>query len=465
MTSPAQLLNLIHPTAEATTLAAMRDDLNTAIALSQILEPEDYHAPRHQVVFRAIRNLLQGIEPIDCESIVAECLALQAGEKQPIHVSADFVTGLTGDAQRAIPYANTVKRMAWLRRAGDFAFWLVQELQINPDPDELFVSAQELWQRLQPSRNDSGFVYGWDTLKLQQQSIAERIQEAEAGTPVRFDWPWAAWNGIVRPLREGMVGVLAAPDGMGKTTYLEMVAEHWATRGANVVYVHLEDDLGYKLDRRTARHALVSMEHIEDGTLTPDERRRITDADYRIGQWADHLHYYHAAGKSMTDIVRELESRIAEGVCDAVVFDYLDKVQPTQGQSKLFGSNTWERQAHDMESLKSFAERNHLPVFTATQGNKSMQGGGVQTRQAIQGSGQKSQKAQLVLILTRDIVGQDGLKDRDGRVLASAGEYSPFVDVRVDKQNRGRTGGFKQFLVGQYFTVRDVERRTNDQGN
>src|SRR5690606_24166958 len=111
-------------------------------------------------------------------------------------------------------------------------------------------------------------------------------------------------------------------------------------------------------------------------------------------------HYYHAAGKSMSEIVRELESRIAEGVCHAVVFDYLDKVQPTQGQAKLFGANTWERQANDMEALKSFAERNHLPVFTATQGNKNMQSGGVQTRQNIQGSGQKSQKAQLVLILS-----------------------------------------------------------------
>lgn len=459
MTTPTQLLNLVHPTAEETTLAAMRDDLDTALALAQILEPEDYHSPRHQVVFRAITNLLQGIEPIDARSIAAECLALQANEKQPVHITAEFVGSLKGDPGRAIPYAHTVKRMAWLRGAGDFAFWLVQELQGNPDPDELFVSAQELWQRLQPSRNDSGFVYGWDTLKLQQSAITERIEEATTGTAVRFDWPWSSWNSIVRPLREGMVGILAAADGVGKTTFLEMVAEHWASRGIHTIYVHLEDDLGYKLDRRTARHAMVAMERIEDGTLDANEQRRIADADNRMDQWACYLHYYHAAGKSMSEIVRELESRIAEGVCHAVVFDYLDKVQPTQGQAKLFGANTWERQANDMEALKSFAERNRLPVFTATQGNKNMQSGGVQTRQNIQGSGQKSQKAQLVLILSREIVGEGGLTDREGNLLAHPGEYSPIVDVRIDKQNRGRTGNFKQYLAGKFFTVKDIDVR------
>jgi thiamine pyrophosphate-dependent acetolactate synthase large subunit-like protein len=141
------------------------------------------------------------------------------------------------------------------------------------------------------------------------------------------------------------------------------------------------------------------------------------------------------------------------------VFDYLDKVQPSRGQAKLFGDNTWERQAADMEALKTFAEKSNIPVFTATQGNKSMQNGGTQTRQNIQGSGQKSQKAQLVIILSRDIVGDGGLYDSDNVLLAEAGEYSPIVNVRVDKQNRGRTGGFKQYLAGKYFTVRDIERR------
>jgi hypothetical protein len=183
----------------------------------------------------------------------------------------------------------------------------------------------------------------------------------------------------------------------------------------------------------------------------------VQGADRKIEQWAGRLHYYHAAGASMTEILRELESRVTEGICQAVVFDYLDKVQATRGQAKLFGDNTWERQANDMEALKTFAEKFGLPVFTATQGNKNMLDSGTQTRKNIQGSGQKSQKAQLVIILTRDIVGEGGMYDDDHELLAHPGEYSPFPKLRVDKQNRGRTGDFRQFYAGQYFVVRDIE--------
>jgi hypothetical protein len=169
------------------------------------------------------------------------------------------------------------------------------------------------------------------------------------------------------------------------------------------------------------------------------------------------LHYYHAAGESMSSIVSELEAKVSEGVCQAVVFDYLDKVSPTRGQAKLYADNSYERQANDMEQLKTFAEKNRLPVFTATQGNKSMQNGGVQTRQAIQGSGQKSQKAQLVVILTRDLVGEEGLCDSSGHVIAEAGEYSPVAKLRIDKQNRGKTGDLRQFIMGESFSVRDIQ--------
>lgn len=459
MTSPTDTLRLVNQTAEETTIKALcHGDTQTAVALAETLEATDYHDQRYQVVFMAATNLLRGVEPVDTKAILEECRSIAAEYKLKVNVTPELIDKLTGDTSKAVSYAATVKRMAWLRRTADFAYWLVTELQRNPDPNELFTAAQERFQVLQPERINKDFVYGWDTIGLQQKTIEQRVKEAQEGTCKRFDWPWAAWNGIIRPLASGMVGILAAPDGMGKTTYLEIVAEHWAIRGHQVVYVHLEDALEYKLNRRTARQALVEIDHIEDGRLMREEWRKIQDADKRMTPWAGNLHYYHAAGKSMLEIIRELESRIAEGVCNAVVFDYLDKVQPTRGQAKLFGDNAWERQASDMEALKTFAEKQSVPVFTATQGNKSMQSGGTQTRQAIQGSGQKSQKAQLVVILTRDIVGDGGLYDANDELLAGAGEYSPIVNVRVDKQNRGKTGGFKQFLVGKFFTVKDIER-------
>jgi replicative DNA helicase len=456
--APLSLLGLTNYDAEVAVLHAMRLDVGAAIDLAQTLTPTDFYDGRNAVVFEAISTLLMGVEPVDTSAILAECRSILRERKLKHYLDAEYIEGLVGgDIRRAPMYANAVKRLGWLRQAGEFAFWLVQELQERPQPDALFAAAQERWHSLAPKTAESSFVYGWDTIRLQRDALRERIRERTEGTISHFNWPWASWNGKVRPLLPGMVGILAAPDGQGKSMYLEQVAEHWASSGQHVVLVHLEDSLDYKLNRRLARQSLVALDRIEDGTTDSADLARITEANERMSLWADHLHYYHAAGKSMTAIVRELEARVAEGVCQAVVFDYLDKVQPTRGQATVYGENTWERQANDMEQLKTFAENSKVPVFTATQGNKAMQEGGRQTRRNIQGSGQKSQKAQLVLILTRELVGDEGLRDKNGKVLAEAGEYSPVARVTIDKQNRGKTGEFSQYIMGHLFTVRDIQ--------
>jgi len=455
-----ELLGLTNHDAEIAVLTAMRLDTSIAIDMAQKLQVTDFIDPRRQVVFEAIRNLLRGVEAIDTAAIVAECVSIVRERKLKVLIDALYVDGLDkGDLRRVAMYSNTVQRLGWLRGMGDFTFWMAQQLQTRPDPDELFTAAQERLQLLSPKVAQSNFVYGWDTLKTHKDVIRKRVAERAEGIVTRFDWPWFSWNnnGRVRPLRRGMVGILAAPDGQGKTTYLEQIAEHWASCGHHVVYVHLEDSLEYKLDRRLCRRAMVTMDKVESGDFDATEQQKVDDAYQDMALWADHLHYYHAAGESMMVIVRELEARVTEGVCDAVIFDYLDKVQADRGQAKLFGDQTWERQANDMETLKTFAEKSNVPVFTATQGNKSMQGGGTQTRQAIQGSGQKSQKAQLVLILTRDLVGDGGQRDRDGNVIAEAGEYSPIAKIRIDKQNIGKTGELQQYLVGKYFSAQDLK--------
>ncbi len=462
MTDIAQVLELTHPTAETTVLAAMRrGGTDDVIFMADLLSSSDFSDPRRRIVFQAIVNVLHGMEPIDDTAILAECVQVARDMKfEKITIDGGYLAGLEGDLLRARPYAATVKRMAWLRGAGDYAYWLVQKLQERPDPEQLFAEAQERMQALQPPLQDRRFVYGWDTVGNHQAQIGQRIQDAIAGKVNPYSWPWASWNAVVRPLRAGMLGLVAGADGTGKSTYLECIAEHWAKGGLHVIYVHLEDDLEYKLDRRLARWSRVPLSFIEDGRISAEQRIVIDAAQDRLERQANTLHYFHAPGMSMADIVRELESKVSEGVCQAVAFDYLDKVQPSRSQAKLFGDNMWERQGADVEALKVFAEKAKIPVLTASQGNKQMQNAGIQTRQNINGSGAKTQKAQMVAILTREIVGKEGLRDEAGRTLADPGEYSPFIDMRIDKQNRGKQGVMvRQFLLGQFFDIRDVQRK------
>lgn len=457
-----KMLGLVSDEAEQTVLAAMLDNDEFAESLTEKLTPEHFHDPRCALVFEAVSSLVRQMDVISTDTVISESRRVAVERKsKAAGITPDFLASLTGNTSKALELAHRLDKLVWLRQAGDYAFWLTQRLQTNPEPDSLYAEAQEMWQRISPKKSTSGFTYAWDTMPAHMAQIDKRIEELKEGKPT-FDWPWQSWNGLVRPLAPGMLGLLTAADGMGKTTYLEMVAEHWAKRQHHVVLVHLEDAPDYKYNRRLARFSDVPMADIEDGRLTKEQYESIKGAYYEIEPWAAlFLHYYHAPGKSMAEIVRELEARIAEGICDCVVLDYIDKVATDKRQSGLYKGEgaVWERQADNVEILKNFAERNSLPVFSATQGNKSMQNGGTQTRQNIRGSGQKSEKSQLVVILSRDIVGDAGLRSLDGKLIATPGEYSPIVDVRIDKQNRGKTGQFKQWIVGSRFKILDVDTK------
>ena len=453
----SEQLGLVNHGAETDVIVGMLDNEELALSLVQQVSDVEFYDSRRRILFAAIRKLLLGVEPLNAENVLAECrqVSNELYPKKAIAVTAEFVDSLKGNPAAAVRSAVTVHRLAWLRQAGDYAQWFVKSLQLNPDPNEFYTEAQSRWQLLAPEKRNGATLYGWDTIEHLRIAVKERQLEAESGLTRRFDWPWKQWNDYVRPLRAGLVAVLAAPDGVGKSTYLEWIAEHWAKRGNKVVMVHLEDDHRYKLDRRMARHSSVPLGAIEDGTLTEQQTTAMNEAEQRMGEWAENLHYTHAPGWSMAEILKELQKLVDEGECEAVVLDYIDKCEPDRRQLQLYGNNQYLREGDNMNLLKNFAEKAGIPIFTATQGNKSMQEQGkVQTRQAIDGSGKKSQRAQLVMILTRDIVGAGGLWDGVTKI-ADEGDYSPIATIRIDKQNRGATKTFHQIFRGECYRIGD----------
>lgn len=437
-------LGLVDRSPEETVVEAMLTDESVAIELArrQELTADDFFDTRLGTVYQAIINLVHGVEPITYRTVIDECKRMKP-DWTKWAITEEYLDTIHGVPGRWEGYSRRVKRMSELRKAADMSAWVLNQLNNRQPLDSIVDGLQErLRDLVKANHNESDWVWGGDTIDMYDEYMTQRVKMFKEGKTNPFDWPWASWNRLILPMREGMVGVIAAPDGMGKSTYLELIAEYWAQKGLQVVLVHLEDSLQYKLDRRAARWSDINLRKIEEGNLDEGEQFALDHAQNRIAKFAGNLHYYSAPGQSMQEIVAFLETKKEEGLVDVVVLDYIDKVQPSRSQIGAYGSNPWERQANDMEQLKTMAEKMGIPVLTATQGNKSMQEEGTQTRKAIQGSGQKSQKAQLVVILTR--------------ALEDSGEWSSVVTVRIDKQNRGTTGMFSQVIQGGRFRVLDA---------
>ena len=457
---------LIHPTAERVAVAGLLRGDDLSFYLAQHLEPTEFSSQPLQVVVEATRRVLRGIEPVDVQSVMAQCRDVLREWKLNATITEEFIHGLMlEDSSRAEPYSHTVKRMAYLRSAAEFSQWMQQELTTMPDPDELYAEVSQRMQMLKPKGNKSRFVYGWDTVDYET-TLRKREQERRDGTAKVFPWPWASWTGI-NILRPGMVGILAGAEGSGKTSYLEMIAEHWAHFG-HVVFVHLENNQEYTKDRRMVRaaaHPGLTIEVLESETLTNAQRQAVASGSDRIAEFAGQLHYYDASGQTMAEILRELETRVDEGVCDAVVLDYMNKVRPSRGQVRAYDKG-FDRMADDLEQFKTFLEQRSVVGFTAAQLNKSgKRETGRNDSTAIRGSGELADKAQLIVLLQREVLEQD-LLDPTGKLVARAGEDKPIVSLRVEKQNRGRKGlEFEQKYKGYWFKVEDkqgVQAQTYD---
>lgn len=468
MANVIDTLKLYNHEAEATILGAMLTDENFAARLVSQLQDSGhldlFHNPTNRVVFAAFTNLLRGIEPINSEALAAECrrVAMEQNPKKPQSVPLEYITKLRGEPAQAVMAAQTVQRWAWIREAGNYAEWFLKAIQMNPDPTEFYAEAQSRWQVLSPKKTDGVTLYGVDTIAKGKEIQEQRKLEAAAGMTRRFDWPktWPSWNEYVRPARPGQLYMLAAPDGVGKSTYLEWVAEHWAQKGNKVVLLHLEDNHEYKLDRRTVRWSKVPLANIEDDNLTAAQRAAIAQAEDEIAIWASNLNYTHMPGATCGMALAEVKRLREEGECDGLVVDYIDKFNSDRRQVTLYGDNEWSRQGDNIEQLKDFAEQNNIPIFTATQGNKGMQEQGkVITRQNIEGSGRKSQRSQCVIVVTRDIL--TAPITAQGQVIAKQGDYSPYAKIRIDKQNRGWTGTFYQLFRGEFYHIGDLPKGFN----
>jgi replicative DNA helicase len=221
--------------------------------------------------------------------------------------------------------------------------------------------------------------------------------------------------------------------------YAECIAEHWARHRNQVLFLHYELDHEYMLDRRMARHAGFTLDQLEDGRLSACEFARVTEMRDRLLQWSGNITYVHSPGWTMERTTSELRRVCDAHQCDVVVIDYLEKVAASKRQISLFGANQFQREADNVEQLKNFAESARVPVLMVAQMNKVGKGTGIDKldRTAIRGAGEKTEKANLVILLN-----------------VERGSHE--VDVLIDKQTKGVKGAFKQYMEPQYYRIGDL---------
>ena len=261
-------------------------------------------------------------------------------------------------------------------------------------------------------------------------------------------WPWESWNTRIGSLEPGMLAVLTAGDGMGKTIFAEMIAEHMTKIGLHCVFVHYELSWPIMMARRATRMTGLTKRDALAG-LTPAQRQEIADMRTALERKGSNG-YLHTPGWDVEKTIAKLSELRSQQSCDVVVLDYLEKVSSSARQAKMYSSQ-FQREADTVETLKNWAEAHGVPIVLLSQLSKAGKASTADNldRTAIRGAGEKTEKANIVVMLHRD-----KLPAGDGS------RYSNEVSIVVDKNTMGATGTWKMLMEPERFSVADADTRT-----
>ena len=320
---------------------------------------------------------------------------------------------------------------------------LFRRVYAEDSAEEIHAWLDAQLRRLAGAPNDDAWMTWADSFDVYEEIMRKRAALAALPESERkiISWPWATWRKLIDPLDPGMLAVLSAADGGGKTLYAECLAEHWARHGLNVVYVHFELNRALMLDRRSVRHTGIPRRTLKEGRLTGQEEARRARANDELRAWPGSISYLHTPSWSMERTMAAVGAAIGDGLCDVFVVDYLEKAAPSNRQLKSHGTNVYAREADDVEQVKGLAEKTEVPALLLAQMNKDgkKESFGGLDRTAIRGAGEKTDRANVVVLLHRD------------------NSESAVVRVRVDKNTMGPCGSFEQAMNFVRFGVDDME--------
>ena len=173
---------------------------------------------------------------------------------------------------------------------------------------------------------------------------------------------WEVINDIMSGgLGGGELGVVVAPAGGGKSWGLINVAANAVKQGKTVIYYTLELNAFYVGRRIDAYLTKIPFQNLQE----EHSRERIQEAmEGLTGNLI--IKYYPTRTASITTITSHIEKCISQGKKpDMIVLDYADLIRPSKAGDKRLELNDI------YEDLRGVAGEYDIPIWTASQANRS----------------------------------------------------------------------------------------------
>jgi replicative DNA helicase len=451
----APLLERVPPQsleAEQATLGAMLVEREAIARVVDILDPEDFYGPQHQLLYRAMIDLFNESDPVDIVTVQAR---LQDRDQLETIGGTQYLVDLQEAAPTAAAvghYARIVREKATLRaliRAGGEIQELAQhagdedvETIVDRSEQTVFsVGERTITPAFTPIRELLGETYD---------RIDEMQESHRPGTGLLTGYD--DLDTLTSGLQASDLIVIAARPSMGKTALALNIATYVAkTQNKTVAVFSLEmakEQLGLRL---LCSEAGVNQQNIRQGYVDRGDMDRIAIAAsrlYKVPLYLDDtptMNVLQMRGKA-----RRLR---AEHGVDLIIVDYL---QLASGYGRF--ENRTQEISQIARALKTLARELKVPVVALSQLSRAVEGRGHPRRPLLSDlreSGSIEQEADVVAFIYRpSYYGPEEL-----RAAGYLETDQNIAEIIVSKQRNGPTGVVRLAWVDEYVRFENLEER------
>jgi len=197
-------------------------------------------------------------------------------------------------------------------------------------------------------------------------------------------------------LAKGEIGVILAPTGVGKTTFLTKISNHAFNLGYNVLQIFFEDN-----------PKIIQRKHFTLWTgIAPDNlSNHRDDVMAKVREIKENtknsltLKKLPSDTMTMNQIKNQVRKMMAEGTkIDMIVVDYIDCITP----DKNLGDE-WKSEGSVMRAFEAMCHELDIVGWTATQGNRSSISSEVVTTDQMGGSIKKAQVGHVIISVAKSL--------------------------------------------------------------
>ena len=429
------------------------------------LDEQDFYLGKHQLIYRAIRNLFDKQSGVDVLTVTEELMNMKeletVGGVEYLQQCSDAMVALSSIEY----YINIVNDQAVLRRLIqscrdiDYKFLNAEIDNVN----DFIADSETVLKNATEKRRVSEFKKVEQVAEAVRMSI-ETPKETKIDNVNGLTTGFDSLNKITQGFHAGDMIIVAARPSVGKTA----LALNFAYRAANrtnkpVAIFSLEMPAEQLVTRLVGAESSVSLSKITRGDLTAVDRTKVASAIHTIGSLP--IFIDDSPNGKLMDIIAKSRKLVANNPdLGLIIIDYLGLV--SSGSSSRSDSRQEEVRKASL-ALKALARELKVPVIVVSQLSRSVEQRGENKRPILsdlRDSGSIEQDADVVMLLYREDYYKDSknpnnnagdkkmknlsgnerfemVKEQKERITGEsmAGDVS-FVEVNVAKNRNGQTG-------------------------